>query len=90
MPKKPKRPQGFADLADRDEDSRIKVIGDLAMTGKVVAFVVDVKGEDGFENADRYVKKLMAKYPKLHLHFKGIGPTPEMVTVKVGLEAEDN
>jgi len=77
--------KGFADLADLPEDQRIESIGAIAMRGATVGFVVDVEGADGFAKADRYITKLLAKYPSLKVLAKVKGPTKEMITVKVGL-----
>lgn len=71
--------KGFADLADLPEDRRIALIGQAAMAGDVVAFVVDT--DPG--KADRYVRKLLEKFPELEEESRFTGPIAGAVTVKV-------
>ncbi len=85
----------YADLHRFDEDTRIEMIGNTAYCEKhgkypSIAFCVDLEGADGFEKADRYIKKLLAKFPELEVQFKGKGPTPGVVTVKVQRKAGSN
>jgi len=72
--------KGFADLADLPEDERIRVIGEYAMAGNQVGVPVDEEGPDGYEKADRYVKKLLAQFPLLEFVSKGQGPVKDVVT----------
>lgn len=51
-------PKGVVDLFLLTEDDRIRMVGEHAATGAKVAFVVD---NDAI--ADRYVEKLMQRYP---------------------------
>lgn len=76
----------YIDLAGAGykEDQRIEQIGQAAMAGKTVAFVVD---DDG-KKADRYIEKLKKHFPKLVVTFRGKGPTRGAYTVKVGLPAD--
>jgi hypothetical protein len=61
--------KGFADLADLPEDDRITVIGQAVMDGNQVAVPVDEEGPDGYEKADRYVKKLLERFPSREKRF---------------------
>lgn len=71
----------YADIADLQEDERITVIGNMAMTGKVVAFIV----EDD-EKADRYLHKLREKFPKVvEVERLPNVPIKNVVSIKVGL-----
>ncbi len=78
----------YVDLHRIDENKRIELIGNTAYCKKhgtypSIAFIVDLEGTDGFEKADRYINKLLAKFPELEVQFRGKGPTPGAVTVKV-------
>jgi hypothetical protein len=73
----------FADPHSLDEDSRIQAIGRAVIDGgKTVCFAVDP------ENAERYISKLMRKFPGVEIigTFKGL--VPGTVTVKVGPPAK--
>ena len=77
----------FADVADFAEDERIEMIGKAAYTPKdggypKVAFVVDCGGEYAGKG-DRYVSKLLAKYPELQVMSRGNGPANGMETIIV-------
>jgi hypothetical protein len=75
----------FVDLHSLDEDDRIDMIGHRAIDHKdVVGFVVD---DDG-EKADRYIAKLMAKFPQIRVIARGKGPTEGAYFVKVGPPVE--
>ena len=78
----------YLDLHRIDEDKLIEMIGQTAYCEKhgaypSIAFIVDLEGADGFEKADRYIGKLLAKFPELEIQLKAKGPTPGAVTVKV-------
>lgn len=51
-------PKAFLDLHSLPEDTRIKMIGEQAMTGARVLFFVD---DD--ECADRYLRKIRSTFP---------------------------
>lgn len=71
----------FKDIADHDEDDRIRQIGEKAMGEKLtVAFVTD--DEPG--KADRYIRKLQERFPGIRVAGRGKGPVAETVWVKVG------
>jgi len=72
--------KGYADLADLPEDERVRIIGEYAMAGNQVGVPVDEEGPDGYEKADRYVKKLLARFPLLEFVSKGKGPVANVVT----------
>lgn len=75
--------KGYADLADLPEDDRIKIIGEYAMAGNQVGVPVDEEGPDGYAKADRYVKKLLARFPLLEFVSKSKGPVANAVTFMV-------
>lgn len=58
MSNKQPRLKGVADLSDLNEDARIDLIGHYASTGKVAGFIVETH-----DKADRYMRKLVARYP---------------------------
>lgn len=72
--------KGYADLAGLPEDDRIRIIGEYAMAGNQVAVPVDEEGSDGYEKADRYVSKLLTRFPLLEFVSKGKGPVANVVT----------
>ena len=69
----------YRDVADLPEDVRIDLIGKTAMRGKRVAFVTD----SDLGKADRYVAKLLAKFPALEILSRGDGPVKDVVYVTV-------
>ena len=74
----------FADLADMDEDDRIKKIGETAIkTGTVVGFVTD----DDEGKSDRYIRKLKEQFPSLKVIHHDPGPVPHTILVKVQRES---
>ena len=80
--------EAFYDLHRIEEDKRIELIGNTAYCEKhgkypSIAVVVDLEGADGFEKADRYILKLLAKFPELEIQLKEKGPTPGAVTIQI-------
>lgn len=74
--------KGYTDLASLPEDERIDVIGRSVMEQKLtVAFFVD---SDPPEKADRYIQKLVERFPGICIKDKGPGPIPGVLVVKVG------
>lgn len=72
--------KGYVDLADLPEDDRITVIGNAVMEkGLQAAIPVDEEGPDGYEKADRYVKKLLERFPLIEFVQKSKGPVPKTV-----------
>lgn len=71
----------FRDLAEAgySEDQRIEQIGQVAMGGKHVAFMV----EDDSGKAERYIAKLLKHFPSVHVVDQHKGPTKGVVTVTV-------
>lgn len=75
----------YKDLADLPEDERIQQIGEKAMKDRlVVGFFVDSEGPDGFAKADRYISKLKAGFPGIHVMHRGEGLVADTKLVKVG------
>lgn len=80
------------DLFNSPEDARIKMIGDHAMVNGRARFVVDVRDverdgrtQHGPEGAkgDRYLRKLLAVYPRLRLTGRVKGPVDSVETIEV-------
>jgi hypothetical protein len=68
----------YVDLHRLDEDARIDAIGHMVTAhNKRVAFMVD----DVPEKADRYVRKLLAKFPAIMCEGPMKGPTPGSLTI---------
>lgn len=79
MSQKPK----YADLADLEEDKRIATIGAAAMQlppGSSVAFVTD----DDHDKAERYIRKLLERFPELVVLKRLGGPVRGTVSVVIG------
>jgi hypothetical protein len=72
--------KGYADLADLPEDDRIALIGKAAMAGNVVAVCVD---DDPTDKADRYIAKLLKRFPQLEEVERFSGPIKGVTTIKV-------
>lgn len=70
--------QGYADLADLSEDTRIQLIGEQAKLGKRVGFVVD-----NDEKADRYIAKLLVAFPGIEVASRNRGPVYGTILVAV-------
>ena len=79
--------KAYADLSSLPEDERITIIGNAVMQGNSVAVPVDEEGPDGFEKADRYVKKLLEQFPLIEFVSKGKGPVKDVVTFTVRKKA---
>ncbi len=70
----------YQDIADCDEDDRIRQIGEKTMNEKLtVGFVVD--DEPG--KPERYVAKLTKRFPGTRIIVQCRGPVPGSVLVKV-------
>lgn len=69
----------YMDAADLEEDKRIQIIGESAMAGGKIAFHVD--DEPG--KADRYIQKLLTKFPELKVKSRFMGPVDGVETVIV-------
>lgn len=73
----------FKDIADDPEDRRITQIGEAMMdlpAGRMVAFITDA---DPPEKADRYIAKLLARFPDIRVVDKVDGPVTGTVTVRL-------
>lgn len=68
-----KRYADLGTLGTLTEAQRIKAIGDHAMTGQSVGFIVDAE-----DKGDRYVAELNRLYPRLDVRL--IGPVTEHAT----------
>ena len=86
--RRPKKPV-FADLADLDEDTRIKAVGKMAMKnpGKIVGMITD----DEPDKPERYIRKLKKWFKDIVVIDNTKGPAAGMVTIRVRApEAESN
>jgi hypothetical protein len=72
----------FLDLHRTEEDQRIKIIGQAAMSGKSVGVLID----DEEDKIARYIKKVTEQFPGVKLVERMKGPAPGVVTLKFGLE----
>jgi len=76
--------KGYADLAELPEDTRIRIIGETMATNRhQTDFTVGVAIDDEKEKYDRYIKKILTRFPDVVVIskkplFKGI------VLVKLG------
>ena len=72
----------YADIADHEEDDRIDIIGAAVMREqKTAAFVVEIETPS---KADRYIRKLEAKFPGIRVVARGNGPVEGTEFVKMG------
>ena len=78
---KKKKPTAFADLHHLSEDERIEMIGETVMSsaaGEVVGFVTDAD----LGKSDRYVRKILQRFPAIQIIGKKAGPVPGTVVVR--------
>lgn len=74
----------YQDLGDLDENSRIDKIGHyITAHKKVVGFIVD-KGEECEGKGDRYIKKLLEKFPEVKFIERADGPVKNSEIIIVG------
>ena len=71
----------WADLAEKDEDTRIRIIGETAMAGKIVGVCLE---KDQTEKVARYVRKVTERYPSVVELSRVEGPVAGVVTIKFG------
>ena len=71
----------YKDLADQPEDERIRQIGEKVTREK---FTVAVLVDDEPGKPERYIRKLLQRYPGVQILKQVKGPTPGVVTIKVG------
>lgn len=71
----------FFDMHQFKEDDRIDTIGKTVMDlGAITAFIVEADGA----KADRYIRKLAERWPKVRILGREPGPTKGVETVRVG------
>lgn len=79
-PKKPRRPRGYADLADLQEDERIKIIAQKLREGDTVAVVVGA--DSGI--LERYLQKIkVACGHQVEVEYSGDGPVANSRMLKL-------
>lgn len=71
----------WADLAEKDEDTRIRIIGETAAAGKVVGVCLE---RDLPEKVARYVRKITERYPTVVELSRSDGPVEGVITIKFG------
>lgn len=76
-----KRPEAYVDLHSLAEDERIDMIGHtVTVHGKTAAVCVD----DLPGKPERYIDKLTRRFPGLRIIDQCKGPTPGVITIRVG------
>lgn len=72
----------YDDIADRKEDDQIRQIGEYvthpSQSGKITGFVVD-----NHAKADRYLEKLLERFPDIAVIDRFDGPVCGVVTVRI-------
>lgn len=68
------------DLYRLPEDERIRIIGETASEGKSVGVMID----DDDAKVERYIKKVIERYPTVCVTRRFSGPTPGVVTIQFG------
>lgn len=71
----------WADLAGKDEDTRIRIIGETAAAGKIVGVCLE---KDRPEKVERYVRKITERYPTVVELSRVDGPIAGVITIKFG------
>lgn len=75
----------FADLASLDEDQRIDLIGNFcAQTGQTANVVTD--SDEG--KPERYIRKLLRRFPNLRVVERFRGPVLGTVTIKLEIDKQ--
>lgn len=70
----------YADLHNKTENQRIRVIGEAAKAGNIVGIAL----EDDEVKIARYIKKLLRRFPTVRLIDRSKGLTPDTVLLRVG------
>lgn len=79
------RCQGYSDLSALTEDERISVIGRVVDANRqITGFTVGVAMEDDKKKIDKYVRKLLDRFPELVVRSKEKGLVPNTVLLRVG------
>jgi hypothetical protein len=71
----------FKDLYQEPEDERIRIIGERATEGSIVGVVLE---KDEPAKVERYIQKVLDRYPAVCVIARNDGPTPRVVTIKFG------
>lgn len=80
--------KAFIDAASIEEDRRIGLIGAAAIKEtKPVAFIVEA---DPPEKAERYIRKLLERFPQLCVLQRLPGPVPTVVTISITRRSDLN
>lgn len=72
----------YRDIADEDEDERIRLIGEMTMTirrGETIGFIT--QDQDG--KLERYIEKLQKRFPGIRVIGRGRGPVEGVAWAKV-------
>lgn len=71
----------YSDLTNKDEDTRIQLIGTTVVNRRKVCCVCV---DDEPDKPERYIRKLKEKFPGIEIIEQFKGPVPGVVTIKVG------
>lgn len=71
----------YVDGFEMSEDSRIEVIGKAVEAGQTVAVVLE---RDNAAKIERYIRKVLSRYPVAAVLKRFNGPTSKAITVKFG------
>ncbi|HEX5461859.1 MAG TPA: hypothetical protein VFX20_17985 [Steroidobacteraceae bacterium] len=71
----------WADLAGKDEDRRIQIIGETAAAGRIVGVCLE---KDQAEKIARYVRKITERYPTVVELSRVDGPVENVITLRFG------
>lgn len=70
----------WADLAGKDEDRRIQIIGETAAAGRIVGVCLEREAQ----KIERYVRKITERYPTVVELSRTDGPVEGVITIKFG------
>lgn len=71
----------WADLAGKDEDRRIQIIGETATAGRIVGVCLE---KDLTDKVERYVRKITERYPTVVELSRTEDPVEGVITVRFG------
>ena len=71
----------WVDLAGKEEDKRIQIIGETAAAGRIAGVCLE---KDMAEKIERYVRKITERYPTVVEISRVDGPVDGVITLKFG------
>ena len=75
--------EGYSDLAELPEDTRIQIVGQMVMFQKKTCCVC-VDKDVGGAKGDRYITKFKKQYPGIVVLDRFDGPVANVETIKLG------